>query len=335
MSASPRPRSRRVRAAGRAGPGRRSIPITVAGTAVAITALVLLATGPLQADGHASPTPQAAASPPAQAPTRPGTDPAPSPGPAVARDAVLAARDGFAAAGGATVAVFVSDGAPAPTGTISADSAERASSRHEAGWLADQPFPTASLVKLYLAEGLLHRARADGVPLSPEDGDVLDAMLTRSDDDAASRVWVRNDGPDLVTSVAARYALTATAPPSQRGEWGETTTSARDLGRFLTAIVELAHPDDAARVLGALARVTPAGADGFDQRFGLLAPGAAPAGSPAKQGWMCCVDGNRHLHSVGVVGDRVVVLLTQTPAGRGWTPARAALDAAAVAALSR
>ena len=248
---------------------------------------------------------------------------------------MLAARDAFTAAGGPTLAVFVSDGAPAPSGTISADSAERASSRHEAGSSADQPFPTASLVKLYLAEGLLHRARADGVPLSPEDGDLLEAMLTRSDDDAASRVWVRHDGPDLVTSVAARYALTATAPPSQPGEWGETTTSARDLGRFLTAIVDLAHPEDAARVLGALARATPAGADGFDQRFGLLAPGAAPAGSPVKQGWMCCVDGNRHLHSVGVVGDRVVVLLTQTPAGRGWTRARAALDAAAVAALSR
>ena len=38
----------------------------------------------------------------------------------------------------------------------------------------------------------------------------------------------------MVSDVAARYGLTGTAPPTSRGEWGETTTTARDLARFLS-----------------------------------------------------------------------------------------------------
>ena len=199
---------------------------------------------------------------------------------------------------------------------------------------ADPPFPTASLVKLYLAEGILHQNRRTGEPLAAADGALLDAMLTRSDDDAASRLWVRHDGAARVAEVAQRYGLTATAPPARPGAWGQATTSARDLGRFLSALPWRAHPDDAARVLRGLAQVTPVGADGFDQRFGLLAADVTPAGTPVKQGWMCCVDGARHLHSVGVVGERVVVLLAEVPAATGWPGVRALLDAAARAVLT-
>jgi hypothetical protein len=46
---------------------------------------------------------------------------------------------------------------------------------------------------------------------------------------------------------------------------------------------------------------------------------------------MCCVDGNRHLHSVGVVGRRVVVLLSEVPRAVGYDAGRAALTAAAAA----
>ena len=38
---------------------------------------------------------------------------------------------------------------------------------------------------------------------------------------------------------------------------------------------------------------------------------------------MCCVGGNRHLHSVGVVGHRVVVLLSEVPRAVGYDEARA------------
>jgi hypothetical protein len=74
---------------------------------------------------------------------------------------------------------------------------------------------------------------------------------------------------------------------------------------------------------------TPVAADGFDQRFGLF--GTLPGGPAVKQGWMCCVGGNRHLHSVAVVGSRVVVLLSEFPRAIGYDAGRAALDAVGAA----
>jgi hypothetical protein len=74
---------------------------------------------------------------------------------------------------------------------------------------------------------------------------------------------------------------------------------------------------------------TPVAADGFDQQFGLF--GTAPPGTAVKQGWMRCVGGHRHLHSVGVVDSRVVVLLSEVSRSVGYGEARAALTTAAAA----
>jgi hypothetical protein len=46
---------------------------------------------------------------------------------------------------------------------------------------------------------------------------------------------------------------------------------------------------------------------------------------------MCCVGGSRHLHSVAVIGHRVVVLLSAVPRGVSYEAATAALTAAAAA----
>jgi len=192
---------------------------------------------------------------------------------------------------------------------------------------ADRPFPAASMVKLFMAADILHRARTGALVLQPDDPALLQEMIRSSDDPAASTLWVRYGGGQMVADVARRYRLTGTAPPVRPGQWGETTTSARDLARFLSLLPTAAHPDDAAAVLGWMRAATPVAADGFDQRFGVFA--TAPADTAVKQGWMCCVDGSRYLHSVGVVGKRVVVLLSEVPRATGYDDARAALDAAA------
>jgi hypothetical protein len=195
--------------------------------------------------------------------------------------------------------------------------------------LADRSFPTASMVKLFVAEDVLHRARTGQVTLSADDLATLQVMIARSDDPAASEMWVRFDGERIVRDVAVRYGLRGTAPPAVRGQWGETTTTARDLARFLTLLPVVAHPDDAATVLEWMRGATPNAADGFDQQFGVF---GTVQGTPAvKQGWMCCIAGQRHLHSVGVVGNRVIVLLSEVPRSVGYDPARAALSAAAAA----
>ncbi|HEY0127337.1 MAG TPA: serine hydrolase [Blastococcus sp.] len=194
---------------------------------------------------------------------------------------------------------------------------------------ADRPFPTASMVKLFVAESVLHRARAGVLALRPDDPALLQEMIRSSDDPAASTLWVRYGGGQMVADVARRYGLTGTAPPARPGQWGETTTTARDLARFLSLLPTIAHLDDAAAITGWMQAATPLAADGFDQRFGVF--GTAPPETAVKQGWMCCLGGNRHLHSVGVLGGRVVVLLSEVPRAVGYDEARAALSAAAAA----
>jgi len=205
----------------------------------------------------------------------------------------------------------------------------RAAASADNGTAARTPIPAASMVKLFVAEDVLHRARRGLLSLATDDAVLLADMIRRSDDRAASALWVRYGGGRMVSDVAARYALSGTTPPASPGQWGETLTTARDLARFLSLLPVLAHPADAAAIQGWMQSATPEAADGFDQQFGLF--GTAPPRTPVKQGWMCCVGGTRHLHSVGIIGTRVVVLLSVVPRHVGYDRARAALDAAAAA----
>ena len=231
-----------------------------------------------------------------------------------------------------TLAVFIAR-QHVPLDGLSIRAAEAHSARVAAAAagneVADRPFPTASMVKLFVAEDILHRARRGRLTLGTDDRVLLQEMIRRSDDPATSTLWVRHGGGQMVADVAARYRLTGTAPPAVPGQWGEATTTARDLARFLTLLPTVAHRDDAAALLDWMRSATPLAADGFDQQFGLF--GTAPPLTAVKQGWMCCVGGNRHLHSVGVVGRRVVVLLSEVPRRVGYANARAALTAAAAA----
>ncbi|MGY1690511.1 LppW family protein [Geodermatophilus sp. SYSU D01105] len=245
-------------------------------------------------------------------------------------DAVAAAAAAFGDTG--TLAVVVAPQQTPLTGltarAIEARTTRLAAASADNGQ-GDRVFPTASLVKLFLAEGVLARARAGQVTLTPDDLGTLQRMIARSSDPAASAVWGRFDGPGLVRDVAARYGLTRTAPPRVLGEWGEATTTARDLARFLALLPVVPHPDDAATLTGWMQGATPVAADGFDQRFGTF--GALPGTPAVKQGWMCCVGGQRHLHSVAVRDGKVVVLLSEVPRSVGWAAGRAALTAAAAA----
>jgi hypothetical protein len=181
------------------------------------------------------------------------------------------------------------------------------------------------VVKLFLAEHVLHRAR-QGLDLRADDRGLLRRTITASDDPAASTLWVRYDGERAVRDVARRYGLTGTSPPPVRGQWGQTVTTAGDLARFLALLPVVAHPDDAETLLGWMRAATPRAADGFDQRFGLF---GVRDGTAVKQGWMCCVAGERHLHSAGVIGRTVVVLLSEVPDGVGYDRVARALSATA------
>ena len=291
---------------------------TIAVTAILVSGLLVEAEVAQAAVG-----PEVQATAPATAPS--GTSP-------TGASPVGAALVGFGPVGTLVAAVQPLPRADVPGTT--ADAVSRGSAGSWAVGDVDRPVPTASLVKLYVAEGILAAARTAGTVLPAEDLARIDASLTTSDDLAASQLWVDYDGPAVLADVVARYDLQGTtAPTPDPGAWGETLTTAGDLARFLSELPERAHPDDAQLLLGALARATPVGADGFDQAFGLLGPGRSPDVA-AKQGWMV-LDGQRHLQSIGVVDDQVVVVLAVFPADVvDWPAARAAVDAAA-AALTR
>ena len=244
---------------------------------------------------------------------------------------VVAAMTAAYGAGGTLAVVVAKQQLPAVDSSIAAAEARSArTAAHSAdNGLADRPFPAASMVKLFMVEDILHRARAGRLTLTRDDFVLLQDMIRRSDDPAASTMWVRHGGGQMVSDVAARYRLTGTAPPVPAGQWGQTTTTARDLARFLSLLPVVAHPSDAGALQAWMRSATPVAADGFDQRFGLH--GTVPGMPAVKQGWMCCVGGNRHLHSVGVIGRRVVVLLSEVPRSVGYDAARASLDAAAAA----
>jgi hypothetical protein len=197
---------------------------------------------------------------------------------------------------------------------------------------ADRPVPSASLVKLLVVQQLLARAGPtewDGTTYRR-----LERAVTVSDDSAMNVLWTTYDGPALVRAAAAEFGLTGTAPPVVPGQWGQATTTAADVATFLAALTARPGSAAATTLLAWMRATGPTAADGFDQTFGLLS-GAGGAGVAAKQGWMCCVDGARQLHSAGVLGDgRVVVVLAEMAAGTPWTRAGAAVDGVAAALVA-
>ncbi|WP_138734234.1 LppW family protein [Modestobacter excelsi] len=198
------------------------------------------------------------------------------------------------------------------------------------------PVLTASLVKLLVVQQLFARDAAGLLQLSPADLDRMRRAVVASDDDAMSLLWDRFDGAELVVAAAADFGLTGSDPPAQAGQWGEAVTTAADTARFLSALPDHLPADDLATLTGWMGSPTRVATDGFDQRYGLLAPAVTAATAVAvKQGWMCCIDARRQLHSAGVLADgRVVVLLGGFPTRTSWARARAALDAAAQAVVS-
>jgi hypothetical protein len=297
---------------------RGAIPVVVAGLAAG-TLVLTSGSDEQRTSVTASGTTSWADSGGTTATTLDTTAPAAAPVPAVDEPAVLAATGAAASAAGGTISVVVrtGDGVPLVTGT-------------------DSVTYTASLAKLFVVTRLLALDEAGAVTLSATDLALMESAVTRSDDDAMSALWVRHDGARLVTDLAAGLGLTSTAAPVRTGQWGQTTTSATDLATVLGAIDDVLDPADAAMLRGWMRAASPTAADGFDQAFGLLSGSVDADRSVAvKQGWMCCVDGRRQLHSVGILADgRVVVLLGDFPSSTSWARAATALDEAATAVVT-
>lgn len=182
----------------------------------------------------------------------------------------------------------------------------------------DEPIETASVVKLFIADDLLFREAIGEIMLTDDDYDLIGAMLTRSDDSAASLLWDSFDGPEIVDRVVARHSLRGTVAPADF--WWNTVTTASDIltwyDDLLSGRAGLDEPASA-RIVGYLIESEPTGTDGYDQQFGLPDGLSYAVDLGSKAGWMCCLDsqwihlstgffGNDHRYVVAVLSRETV-----------------------------
>lgn len=166
-----------------------------------------------------------------------------------------------------------------------------------------QIIATASVAKLFIADNLLLLESEGRTALTAEDHQALDTMLQSSDDGAAEKFWDQGGGDAIITSVALRYRLGSTAPPSD-GRWWNTISSAQDLIRYYEMLLDGTGglpPERASIIVNDLAQSTPTGVDGYPQRFG-IPDGLYAEPVAVKQGWMCCIGADWMHLSTGVIG---------------------------------
>ncbi|MFI0406486.1 hypothetical protein [Actinomadura sp. 3N508] len=215
---------------------------------------------------------------------------------------------------------------------------DRAAGRVVAERQARRVFRSASVVKILLALDYLQ-----GREVSAGDRKLLGVMLRSSDDRAATELWRRGGQRRVIERMVRRVGLRETAPPpaDKPGFWGYTAISAGDVVRTYRYLLDEAPVGQREFVLEQLRKSTPCGMDGFDQTFGI--PRAVPRPWAVKQGWSGFGDtpaepcrggqvrqvaarpdlgiGRPVLHTTGVVGEKIVVVLTLHPAGTSFRAA--------------
>lgn len=198
-------------------------------------------------------------------------------------------------------------------------------------WKSDLAQPTASVVKLLIALDLVQRTSSNSGSVEAD----VTAMLARSDDGVASRLWQSGGGPAIVTRQVKALGLRHTRPPATTGQWGSTVMSASDVSLVYRHIAGSLDAEDRELLTSAMAEAPRSAADGFDQYFGI--PGGLPDAKWAiKQGWGGS-NGRRVLNSTGFVkiGDTyAVTLLSSWRQDAEWATVTAALTKAATALRS-
>jgi hypothetical protein len=98
-----------------------------------------------------------------------------------------------------------------------------------------QLYPSASVVKAMLLVAELRRLHELGLPLDPVTEDLLEAMITYSDNDAADSIYARVGDPGLVAVAQSTGMRRFTVA----GYWGNAQVTAADLARFFSRVREL------------------------------------------------------------------------------------------------
>lgn len=178
-------------------------------------------------------------------------------------------------------------------------------------WLhSARHFDSASVVKVTILGALLRKALDQHRYLTPTETALATAMITSSDNDAASALWAEL-GHEYIQHFLNLAGMKQTIL-GPGGYWGLTQITAHDQARLLRLLLSKNPVLDLASrhyALGLMARVIP------DQRWGV------PAGAPhrltvhVKNGWLPLPAHGWRVHSIGCFTSRrggySIVVLTQ------------------------
>lgn len=199
-----------------------------------------------------------------------------------------------------------------------------------------QRVTTASVVKVEIMAGTLHRAQSQGRGLAKREREAILPMISASDDATASWLWTSLGGEPGMERVGATFGLTRTDEVAPT--WGLTSTTAEDQAGFVSRLVQGPGPlTDAWRGVAWFFLRTVR----HDQRWGVTA--GVPAGWEVglKNGFApsrCC---GWRVNSVGYVADprgggySIAVLSDGWPNLQAGIPVVEAVSASVATVLAR
>lgn len=136
-------------------------------------------------------------------------------------------------------------------------------------------YPSASIVKAMLLAAELRRLTAEGLPADPSTRSLLEAMITYSDNDAATAIYNRVGDAGL-HAVAERVGMEDFEVSTS---WGYARVSAADMTRLFAGLDDLLPNAQAELGKGLLGSIVP------DQSWGIPAATGAGWSVRFKGGW--------------------------------------------------
>jgi beta-lactamase class A len=151
------------------------------------------------------------------------------------------------------------------------------------GYQSTLSFQTASIVKVDILATLLYQNQQAGRKLSDDQRDLAEAMITESDNGAASALWEAIGGASGLATANRTFGLIETTP-GEDDYWGATTTTPADQIRLLSMLCNDSGPlsaDNRSYELTLMANVE------SDQRWGVpAAAGSTATAIYVKNGWL-------------------------------------------------
>ncbi|WP_432831777.1 hypothetical protein [Dactylosporangium sp. CA-092794] len=189
---------------------------------------------------------------------------------------------------------------------------------------------TASTIKLAIATDLLERNQSKQITLDATDRSNLDKALINSDNDAATALWNKYDGPGMLERFRSRYGMSRLAVIDGYDTfWRNLRCSAEDLQSLMSYVLDKLDATDRGYLVSTLRKVA------SNQHWGVWAAGSSLKPGN-KDGWAeKPVDGKNvwMTHTVGFAGDGeryvVAAMYEQRPGGTLDKGAHAVSDAVA------